>query len=177
MKGKYRGKIDCTEKELQDILSQYKGSKLPCPIDEKGWIYGNFKGWIHGNFVNGKTPYIIGEIRESTPHGETVFDYWYPVKKDTVGQYIGRKDKNDTEIYEGDIICISYKDKKDSVTGIIVYDIFKSKFDLIYYSDFDDNYECHIVKECSAYFNNSNIDNFEVIGNIHDNPELSEVRK
>lgn len=78
------------------------------------------------------------------------------IDPDTVGQFIGLHDKNGKEIYEGDILKGYWN------TLLVVY--------------FDKDYLQYRVKntdgnnrEISYYGNNMTL---EVIGNIHDNPEL-----
>lgn len=70
---------------------------------------------------------------------------------ETVGQYTGLTDKNGRKIFEGDIIKAN--------NGHIGYVAFA---------------EGGFVKACRCHFNFTNLygDNQEVIGNIHDNPEL-----
>ena len=85
---------------------------------------------------------------------------------ETVGQYTGLLDKNGKEIYEGDILrCFSKTDKAEMVV------IFE-----------DGEFRMVLTEKYHAYttgFGFYAIRNFdkEVIGNIHDNPELLEVEK
>jgi uncharacterized phage protein (TIGR01671 family) len=72
-----------------------------------------------------------------------------------VEQWTGLFDKNGKEIYEGDICWF-----EDSYSAVIEYD--QGCFYVDVYSDFDPIYRM---------LNNK----IEVIGNIHDNPELKEV--
>lgn len=79
----------------------------------------------------------------------------YKVDPDTIGQFTGLEDKLGTKIFEGDVI------DDLGVEYIVVFDSdyaqFRGKFD-------GWNAEIsHIASRC------------EVIGNIHDNPELLEV--
>ena len=84
----------------------------------------------------------------------------YVVDPETVGQYTGLTDKNGKKIFEGDIIKIYlYETKRlaNYETGCIKYDDTKARFVLC-------------TEEGNYGIDNSNV--FEVIGNIHDNPEL-----
>jgi hypothetical protein len=77
-------------------------------------------------------------------------------------QYTGLKDKNGKEIYEGDIVIHHYFHE----TGTVIWQQSQSRYALEYLSD----------KKTQELFP---IDTamFEIIGNIHENPELLEVSK
>lgn len=68
----------------------------------------------------------------------------------TVGQYTGLTDKNGKKIFEGDIIKYS---EPEILTGV---------YKVVYAFGFFSPFDCISTRHC------------EVIGNIHDNPELLE---
>ncbi|MFE4522168.1 YopX family protein [Cytobacillus firmus] len=106
--------------------------------------------WVKGSHVQTGTGmhFILPQnlIADSIPN--------YYVDNETVGQYTGLKDKNGKELYFDDCIVFQYGNHKDS----LVWDI-KYMSDLVYL--------INEVDERGA--------NFEIIGNIHENPELLEV--
>ena len=107
--------------------------------------------WVYGNLVRGcdeKYAYIV-----EFGNKELCRNY-INVKPDTVGQYTGLDDKCGNKIFEGDIL--------DGLCGLhIVY--------------FDDSFACFDWKNAIGKQGESFsgfADDYEVIGNIHDNPEL-----
>lgn len=89
------------------------------------------------------------------------------VLPETVGQYTGMNDKNGTEIYEGDIIKTKKYGKIIGHSNVADYDTFKIVYELAVFR----------LENMHRGFNLvGNNNDFEVIGNIHDNPELPEVQ-
>ena len=73
------------------------------------------------------------------------------VDPETVGQYTGLTDKNGKRIFEGDIIRF-----EDDI-GYVIYNGDDARF---------------LVDSPNMYISMDYSNEFEVIGNIHDNPEL-----
>lgn len=125
------------------------------------WEYGGLIR-IHG------APCILDEI-VGDPTEELM--YWVPVAPETVGQYTGLTDKNGNKIFEGDIVRhyieanMKYGNPDAYEVGLIRWN---EKFLLwerttprpkLFLNDF-----VRLGYDCV----------YEVIGNIHDNPELWE---
>ena len=84
----------------------------------------------------------------------------HTIDYNTIGQYTGLKDKNGKEIYEGDIVKIIFKEKD---IGKVIYE--------------HNGFTIDVMNMNRTYGRVSFVNNFmEVIGNIHDNPELLEVQ-
>lgn len=111
--------------------------------------------WVYGYYVcfNGKEHRIYSGYAE-TDCGNYYPDF-YRVIPETVEQYTGLTDKNgNNKIFEGDIL----------IRGFDKY-LVKWNKSQCRWSIYINNYEV-------MGFNEDTINYFEVIGNIHDNPEL-----
>ena len=98
------------------------------------------------------------------------YDRQYLVDPDTVGQFTGQYDKNDKKIYEGDVVRWEYPDY-DHCTGWrgTVKNVCKVTFE---YGSFRINAYPYNLGSCEDFFEDKETYGLEVIGNIHDNPEL-----
>ena len=92
----------------------------------------------------------------------------YAVKSETVGQFTGLTDKNGKKIFEGDIVAQNWYDHNepaDDSFGEVVFCEYDCSFSVM---DVEKDGIVPLGK-CHAYHWEA-----EVIGNIHDNPELLE---
>lgn len=115
--------------------------------------------WIEGGYVKyNRKHYII-----SSPNGVIVD--WIEVDPATVGQYTGLKDKNGKRIFEGDICRFKEWNKgKMCWVGEVLYE--HQQF--IISGGANEECELPFVLQLSRFIPEC----IEVIGNVHDNPEL-----
>lgn len=107
----------------------------------------------------------------------------YVVIPETVGQYTGLTDKNGRKIFEGDILCVEineYKDEDNIVFGKMKTRTghkVKTTWSVEYkehrcqgngFFAYGKDRRFHLALTKSVLYNA----NAEIIGNIHDNPEL-----
>jgi uncharacterized phage protein (TIGR01671 family) len=119
--------------------------------------------WYYGDLSQDKGVGIV--FRK-----DGVLHSWY-VKPETVGQYTGVKDTNGVYIYEGDILKYSADSWEDSIM-VVYYDDkedFRWKVREIGISNKES--VCDKMIPLSDFFYND-FEDLEIIGNIHDNPEL-----
>lgn len=81
------------------------------------------------------------------------------VKPETVGQFTGLTDKNGKKIFEGDIIEHHAQGNIIVNRGVVVWDASEGRF-------------AYQLRTMLPGFYMHNPETVEVIGNIHDNPEL-----
>ena len=134
-------------------------------IKRGDWVYGYFIGDSNkcGIAVTEGLDYMFG--------GVTVTN----VDCETVGQYAGFKDKNGKEVYRGDVVDFKYGERfcEDEENPSYV----KSYRNVVVFKDgefFPHPKMVYIEEDCwysYKYFD------FEVVGNIYDDPELKESKK
>ena len=142
--------------------------------------------WVEGYYLyRGEECNKIGtDVHYIVTHDLCGFS-WHEVIPETVGQYTGLTDKNGKKIFEGDIIryadlydyncyleCIDNLEVYDNIDLGDIWTIDEVVYGIkVGYPAFDLN-ECDFeinglseLSESGQYF-------YEVIGNVHDNPEM-----
>lgn len=142
------------------------------------------KGWVEGDLVHSKSGFAFIKNPANCEYGLWENGHYCgnhfvdKVDPSTVGQYTGQTDKNGAKIFEGDIIQAG-----DNIHTFVVKfgrcgvdpDYERSGYVGFYLVPYDDK-----TKQCAKYGLRTDllywIENYEVevLGNIHDNPELME---
>lgn len=121
------------------------------------------KKWVTGSLVmDGNMAYIIGEAESAKNINALVNGHTVNVIPATIGQFTGLTDKNGTKIFEGDIV----RNLTDSNKAVVQW--FEEYSAFMLYGKIGNR----------VYFlYDNNFNHIEVVGNIHDNPELLDIVK
>ena len=138
---------------MREIL--FRGKR----IDNGDWVYGSLIRMDDEGYQTFIFPPY--NYASSLTCGQLVAYGMIAVIPETVGQYTGLKDKNGVKIFEGDIL-------KDSLGWVclVKWDDSNGRFLGYHKKPRGDTYVCYVGREPAS----------EVIGNIHDNPELMEAQ-
>ena len=148
---------------MRDILFRGKTPRQDEHFDDGEWVEGFYTRF------NEKEHRIYSGYAE-TDCGDYYPD-WYNVRPETVGQYTGLTDKNGKKVFEGDIVKCTDTTYYYSLTTVVIFGNPNGEYnwgfqlkrisgasantDILLWFDMED------VGACA-----------EVVGNIHDNPEL-----
>lgn len=151
---------------MREIL--FRGKRL----DNGEWVEGYY-GQFHNRPVLDRpnSHQIFEPMENARVFGSAIGGLWHIIIPETVGQYTGLTDKNGTKIFEGDIV------KADGYIFVVkfgkcggVSNVENYGYMGFYFDGFD-----KITKDCIGYGLRNDMCYFterEVIGNLHDNPEL-----
>lgn len=138
------------------------------------WVYGSYFKHIERQICPIGNDSLKEEDIEHLMIRDSFADWNMPkeiecvrIKPDTVGQYIEIKDKNDVEVYEGDIIKFNYYGK-EKISSVIEYSMGVYGFFIDSESNESDDY--WTIADLIANVGKD----FEVVGNIYENKELLE---
>ena len=111
--------------------------------------------WLYGNL----------QVPQKEGVGYYMWDkekFQREVDPETIGEFTSLKDRNGNDIYEGDIISFDYGVGEPVSEDLIEVRFVRGVFAFLWNGDLDD--ECPVSSPKREWAN--------VIGNIHDNPEL-----
>ncbi len=153
---------------MSDTKGKYRGLRK-CD-GERDWVYGYYFAIDSRHFiVDEQAKFILMNPMHitSTVNRFNLYNF-VEVRPDTVGQYIGRKDEGGKEIYEGDIVSVN----KDCYA--VSHGEWGRNKDVVKMG-----LRTWLKHEQFGYEGENLIDpdECEVIGNIHEHPELMEGKK
>ncbi len=122
------------------------------------WFYGDLSKVVHDD---GRC-YVFPSEGYNSPD-------WYEVDPDTVGQYIGLDDKNGVKIFKGDVLHFINTYREMNTEWLCVVDFLEGAF-VCRYVERDGH-----AGEYNHFASwNTPVVQWDVIGNVYDNPELLE---
>lgn len=142
--------------EMREIL--FRGKRK----DNGKWVEGHYC-----EYYSGKENVSCISISKETISGSLCYD----VIPETVGQYTGLTGKNGTRVFENDIVTVYYNPKYVGVSKDRV-----GNFAVVFHDGcFMKRKITNPMSGDAGLYHFIQSDEFEVIGNIYDNPELLET--
>jgi hypothetical protein len=143
---------------MRDNIGLYRGkpkNKGDYYFFSQNWTESCKDGFVYGSLVIAHNKYYICvtalcAINSCVNNGMTSMIEVIP---ETIGEYTGLTDKNGKKIFEGDILYDEYNESNCLIT-------------------FDEGSFCIIDDDVSQSVWGCSMNGLEIIGNIHDNPEL-----
>ena len=159
-------------REIREVI--FRGKRTDC----EAWVEGDL---LH--YESGEMAICKGFSKYGYEATEIIGRY--KVIPETVGQYTGLIDKNGVRIFEGDIFKFDDEVWESSYTscgteydsfavenyGVVGFDEDMARFDFIKYKFNENSVEADLHKNHDIDFSEF-VCELEVIGNIHDNPEI-----
>ena len=135
-------------------------------VNKGDWVYGYL---VYYNYK----PYIVTKMqKECGGVGNGLIDATISINPDTIGQYTDMDDKNKVKIFEGDVIEHKFTPKDKYYPNYGIEQSTKQLIDFQYNGPSDD-----MGMDCYGYaFNPYWSNDFIIIGNIHDNPKIMEMK-
>lgn len=129
---------------------------------EQEWVYGVPVPVEHNTYPTGRID-LVKSVNYNKLDG--FIPSWEvcncEIKPETLGEYTGLKDRNGNRIFEGDILSGHLDD---------LFPENETRLTVVWHETgwFGWNHGCHAFDDFENQFSRQ----FEIIGNIHDNPEL-----
>lgn len=143
----FRGKSKKTGKWLYGYLGEYKIKVLDTVYTEKV-IFDNLN-----SFTTDNCSFVVNDLA---------------ISEDTIGKNLYVTDKNQKNIYEGDIVKVP---AIDPIFGDMIKDLYVNA--LITFNNGIPVVKYYSTDRC--IYIDQLLDKIEIVGNIHDNPEMLEV--
>lgn len=146
----------------------FRGKRL----DNGEWVTGYYVH-LHDSFKKKESHRIYIGYAEAELDGNEYLFYpdYFDVDADTLGQYVRLVDRNGKKVFEGDIV----KEGLDGAIAVIAFGDYASPcndehtHNIGFYLKWEKKHRKHLRKDLGFWCIYGSI---EVIGNIHDNPEL-----
>lgn len=139
----------------------YRGKTLP---KEEGCAFNNT--WVYGDLIHSSGKYYIhpkcNVVSVKNDIGRLVI--MHEVLPETIGMCIGKMDVNGKEIFTGDVVNVRYKTLFPGIPYVVRWNDTLAAVDTV---SIDGKWSQFVL--CR--------DGLEIIGNIHDNPEILEVKE
>lgn len=119
--------------------------------------------WVEGSLLT--TNSTMGKLFWIVDNSGVEFG----VRAKTIGQYTGKTDKNGKNVFTDDIVTCGF----DNLRGIVRFGEYSNPtaddYHIGFYIEWEEEYRDNLRKDLGYWMR---LENFKVIGNIYDSPEL-----